>query len=171
MRRSHPTARATGNRPHTRSARRPTHTTSSSCATGSLAPGGTRTPSRLGCPTTSSPRRGSDISPLITASSASRCFHPRPATSDEPVTKVVARVIVTPKPVVNDPQGLTVKQGLVTLGFREVEDVRVGKYIEVAMEAESMHEARERVEAMCRQLLANHIIEDFHFEVDQVVRR
>jgi phosphoribosylformylglycinamidine synthase subunit PurS len=87
------------------------------------------------------------------------------------VTRVVARIIVTPKPVVNDPQGITVKQGLATLGFREVEDVRVGKYIEVAMEAESMHEARERVEAMCRQLLANHIIEDFHFEVDQVVRR
>jgi phosphoribosylformylglycinamidine synthase len=87
------------------------------------------------------------------------------------VIRVVARVIVTPKPVVNDPQGITVKQGLVTLGFREVEDVRVGKYIEVSMEAESMHDARERVEAMCRQLLANHIIEDFHFEVDQVVRR
>jgi phosphoribosylformylglycinamidine synthase PurS subunit len=87
------------------------------------------------------------------------------------VLRVVARVIVTPKPVVNDPQGITVKQGLATLGFREVEDVRVGKYIEVSMEAESMHEARERVESMCRQLLANHIIEDFHFEVDQVVRR
>ena len=85
--------------------------------------------------------------------------------------RVVARVIVTPKPVVNDPQGITVKQGLATLGFREVEDVRVGKYIEVSMEAESVHEARERVEAMCRQLLANHIIEDFHFEIDQVVRR
>jgi len=82
------------------------------------------------------------------------------------VTKVVARVIVTPKPVVNDPQGLTVKQGLVTLGFREVDDVRVGKYIEVSLEAESVHEARERVEAMCRQLLANHVIEDFHFEID-----
>jgi phosphoribosylformylglycinamidine synthase PurS subunit len=82
------------------------------------------------------------------------------------VTKVIARVVVTPKPVVNDPQGLTVKQGLVTLGFREVDDVRIGKYIEVSMEAESMHEARERVEAMCRQLLANHVIEDFHFEVD-----
>jgi phosphoribosylformylglycinamidine synthase len=85
--------------------------------------------------------------------------------------RVVARIIVTPKPVVNDPQGITVKQGLATLGFREVEDVRVGKYIEVSMEAESVHEARERVEAMCRQLLANHIIEDFHFEVDQVIRR
>jgi phosphoribosylformylglycinamidine synthase len=77
-----------------------------------------------------------------------------------------ARVIVTPKPVVNDPQGLTVKQGLATLGFREVEDVRVGKYIEVSLEADSMHEARERVEAMCKQLLANHVIEDFRFEID-----
>ena len=84
---------------------------------------------------------------------------------------MIARIVVTPKPVVNDPQGITVRQGLATLGFREVSNVRVGKYIEVSMEAESMHEARERVEAMCRQLLANHIIEDFHFEVDQVVRR
>jgi phosphoribosylformylglycinamidine synthase len=80
--------------------------------------------------------------------------------------KVVAKVIVTPKPVVNDPQGLTVKQGLATLGFREVEDVRVGKYIEVSLEAENMSEARERVEAMCKQLLANHVIEDFRFEID-----
>jgi phosphoribosylformylglycinamidine synthase PurS subunit len=80
-------------------------------------------------------------------------------------------VIVTPKPVVNDPQGLTVKQGLATLGFREVDDVRVGKYIELTLEADSIHEARERVDAMCRQLLANHVIEDFHFEVDPEGRR
>jgi len=78
---------------------------------------------------------------------------------------MVARVVVTPKPVVNDPQGFTVKQGLATLGFREVSDVRVGKYIEVSLDAASEHEARQRVEAMCRQLLANHVIEDFHFEI------
>jgi phosphoribosylformylglycinamidine synthase PurS subunit len=85
--------------------------------------------------------------------------------------KAVARVVVTPKPVVNDPQGLTVKQGLMTLGFREVDDVRVGKYIEVSLEAESMNDARERVEAMCRQLLANNVIEDFHFEVQHEGRQ
>ncbi|MDQ6720571.1 MAG: phosphoribosylformylglycinamidine synthase subunit PurS [Candidatus Dormibacteraeota bacterium] len=79
---------------------------------------------------------------------------------------MIARVIVTPKPVVNDPQGITVKQGLTTLGFREVSDVRVGKYIEVSLDAASEHEARQRVEAMCRQLLANHVIEDFRFEVE-----
>lgn len=79
---------------------------------------------------------------------------------------MIARVIVTPKPVVNDPQGVTVKQGLATLGFREVSDVRVGKYIEVSLDAANETEARQRVEAMCRQLLANHVIEDFHFEIE-----
>jgi phosphoribosylformylglycinamidine synthase PurS subunit len=82
------------------------------------------------------------------------------------VTRAVARVIVTPKPVVNDPQGITVKQGLASLGFREVTDVRVGKYIEVSLNAANEREARERVEAMCKQLLANHVIEDFRFEIE-----
>ncbi|HXM73218.1 MAG TPA: phosphoribosylformylglycinamidine synthase subunit PurS [Candidatus Dormibacteraeota bacterium] len=80
---------------------------------------------------------------------------------------MIARIIVTPKPVVNDPQGITVKQGLATLGFREVSDVRVGKYIELSLEGSSEHEARQRVEAMCKQLLANHVIEDYRFEIDK----
>ena len=73
--------------------------------------------------------------------------------------------------MVNDPQGLTVKQGLATLGFGEVNDVRVGKYIEVNLDTSSEHEARERVEAMCRQLLANHVIEDFRFELEPERKR
>jgi phosphoribosylformylglycinamidine synthase len=84
---------------------------------------------------------------------------------------LIARIVVTPKPVVNDPQGITVKQGLATLGFREVSDVRVGKYIEVSLEASSEHEARQRVESMCQQLLANHVIEDYHFEIEPDGRR
>ena len=79
---------------------------------------------------------------------------------------MIARVIVTPKPVVNDPQGLTVKQGLASLGFSEVSDVRVGKYIEVNLDTSSEHEARRQVEDMCRQLLANHVIEDFRFDLE-----
>jgi phosphoribosylformylglycinamidine synthase PurS subunit len=81
------------------------------------------------------------------------------------VSRLIARVIVTPKPVVNDPQGITVKNGLVSLGFREVSDVRVGKYIEVSLEGASEQEARKQVEAMCSQLLANHVIEDYRFEI------
>jgi phosphoribosylformylglycinamidine synthase len=81
------------------------------------------------------------------------------------MAKVIARVIVTPKPVVNDPQGITVRQGLSALGFAEVSDVRIGKYIEVSLDASTEHEARRRVELMCNQLLANHVIEDFRFEI------
>ena len=84
---------------------------------------------------------------------------------------MIARIVVTPKPVVNDPQGITVKQGLAILGFSEVSDVRVGKYIEVSLEASSEHEARQRVESMCKQLLANHVIEDYHFEIEPGGRR
>ncbi len=79
---------------------------------------------------------------------------------------MIARVIVTPKPVVNDPQGITVRQGLAALGFAEVSDVRVGKYIEVNLDAATEREARDRVEAMCKQLLANHVIEDYRFDVE-----
>jgi phosphoribosylformylglycinamidine synthase subunit PurS len=79
---------------------------------------------------------------------------------------VRARVVVVPKPVVNDPQGVTVRQGLNALGFAEVADVRVGKYIEVSLDGESVESARARVDEMCRRLLANQVIEDYHFELD-----
>ena len=84
---------------------------------------------------------------------------------------MIAKIVVTPKPVVNDPQGITVRQGLATLGFREVSDVRIGKYIEVSLEADTEHQARQRVEAMCKQLLANHVIEDYRFEIETDGRR
>ena len=70
-----------------------------------------------------------------------------------------------PKPVVNDPQGATVRQGLQALGFAEVVDVRVGKYIEVTLDTVSPEEARNRVEEMCRRLIANRVIEDFRFDL------
>lgn len=79
---------------------------------------------------------------------------------------MIARVVVTPKPVVNDPQGVTVRHGLQSLGFSEVADVRVGKYIEVTFDAESPAAGRERAEEMCRKLLANHVIEDYRVHVD-----
>jgi len=80
---------------------------------------------------------------------------------------LIARVIVTPKAVVSDPQGVTVKLALGALGFDDVEDVRVGKYIEVRLAAESDAEAGERVEQMCRKLLANHVIEDYRYTISQ----
>ena len=78
---------------------------------------------------------------------------------------MIARVVVMPKPVVNDPQGATVRQGLNALGFGEVGDVRVGKYIEVRLDGASEEEVRARVDQMCRRLLANQVIEDYRFEL------
>ena len=79
---------------------------------------------------------------------------------------MIARVVIVPKPGVNDPQGVTVRQGLNALGFDEVADVRVGKYIEVRLSGTSAEDAPRRVEEMCRRLLANQVIEDFRFEVE-----
>jgi phosphoribosylformylglycinamidine synthase PurS subunit len=71
-------------------------------------------------------------------------------------------VVVVLKPVVNDPQGLVVRDGLHRLGFPEVRSVRVGKYLELEVEGEDEASVRAQVEAMCEQLLRNTVIEDSH---------
>jgi phosphoribosylformylglycinamidine synthase len=80
----------------------------------------------------------------------------------------LARVYVSLKPTVNDPQGLTIADGLRSLGFAEVEGVRAGKYIEIRMDAASVEAARVRVDSMCDRLLANPIIESYCFDVEEV---
>ncbi|HLF71858.1 MAG TPA: phosphoribosylformylglycinamidine synthase subunit PurS [Dehalococcoidia bacterium] len=81
----------------------------------------------------------------------------------------LARVYVSLKPTVNDPQGLTIADGLRSLGFSEVEGVRAGKYIEIRLTAASAAQARDRVDAMCDKLLANPIIESYRFDVEELV--
>ncbi len=78
----------------------------------------------------------------------------------------LARVYVSLKPTVNDPQGITIADGLRSLGFAEVEGVRAGKYIEVRLTAASAEEAGRRVDAMCDRLLANPVIEMYRFEIE-----
>lgn len=77
----------------------------------------------------------------------------------------VARVYVTLKPTVNDPQGLTIKGGLHSLGFASVQSVRAGKYMEITVDAKDKGEAEAAVTEMCRKLLANPVIEEFRVEV------
>ncbi len=77
----------------------------------------------------------------------------------------LARVYVTLKPTVNDPQGLTIRGGLHTLGFETVEGVRAGKYLEIRLEGVDRASAEAQVTEMCRRLLANPVIEDFRFEL------
>jgi phosphoribosylformylglycinamidine synthase len=79
-----------------------------------------------------------------------------------------ARIDVMLKPLVNDPQGLAVRDGLHALGFAGVTTVRVGKHIEVTLSAESAAAADSAARAMCEQLLANPVLEGFTFEVGEV---
>ncbi|MSQ61711.1 MAG: phosphoribosylformylglycinamidine synthase subunit PurS [Dehalococcoidia bacterium] len=78
----------------------------------------------------------------------------------------LARVEVTLKLTVNDPQGNTVKGALASLGFDGVSAVRVGKHMEIRLTAEGAAEAERRVEEMCRQLLANPVIEQYRFTIE-----
>ncbi len=76
-----------------------------------------------------------------------------------------ADVYVTLKPVVNDPQGLAVRDGLHMLGYDEVGAVRAGKYIQVWLEAERESDAEKRMTEMCDKLLANPVIEQYRFNL------
>ena len=77
----------------------------------------------------------------------------------------LARVYVTLKQTVNDPQGLTIKGGLHSLGFAAVESVRAGKYLEITLDGSDRASAEAQVTEMCRKLLANPVIEDFRYEL------
>ncbi len=75
-----------------------------------------------------------------------------------------ARVVVTLKKSVLDPQGLAVGRALGSLGFSEVKDVRLGKIIELEIDGQDPAEAKKRVEQMCEKLLANTVIEEYRVE-------
>ena len=79
----------------------------------------------------------------------------------------LARVYVTLKPTVNDPQGLTIRGALHSLGFADVDSVRAGKYMEIQVNASKRKDAEAQVSEMCRKLLANPVIEEFRFELEE----
>ena len=81
------------------------------------------------------------------------------------MTEYGIEVRVTPRRGILDPQGKAVGGALSSLGFGGVGEVHVGRLIVFSLEAESEAEARERVDAMCRQLLANPVTEDFDVTV------
>jgi phosphoribosylformylglycinamidine synthase len=78
----------------------------------------------------------------------------------------LARVYVTPKTGVLDPQGKAVQHSLHALGYPEVTEVRIGKYLEVHLAEVSRESAEMRLREMCERLLANRVIEDYRFEID-----
>ena len=80
----------------------------------------------------------------------------------------LAKIYVTLKPAVNDPQGQTVLGSLTQLGFVSVEDVRVGKYLEVMINESDQARAREVAAGICDKLLANPVIEEYRFDLQEL---
>ncbi len=79
-----------------------------------------------------------------------------------------AKVYVTIKQNVLDPQGSAVRGSLGAIGFDEVASVRIGKYMELELTAAGREAAEERVKAMCEKLLANTVVEDYRFELEEL---
>lgn len=81
------------------------------------------------------------------------------------MTMIKATVYVTIKQSVLDPQGNAVQGALHSMGFEEVGQVRIGKYLELELDTDNREEAEERLKAMCEKLLANTVVEDYRFEL------
>ena len=75
------------------------------------------------------------------------------------------KIFVSLKQGVLDPQGKAIERSLHTFGYDEVRDVRVGKFLELEVDAASREAAETRVREMCDKLLANPVIEDYRFEI------
>lgn len=80
----------------------------------------------------------------------------------------LARVFVTYKSTVSDPESLTIQGGLAALGFKSVTDVHAGKYIEIQLDEDKHGNARREITKMCNKLLANPIIEDYRFDLEEI---
>ena len=76
------------------------------------------------------------------------------------------KVYITPRQGILDPQGRAIEHSLKSLGFNNVGQARMGKYIELDVAADSAAEAAAEVKRMCEELLANTVIEDYRFEVE-----
>ena len=77
------------------------------------------------------------------------------------------KVEVRLKPAILDPQGKTVKSALSSMGFSSVEDVRMGKLIELAIKGSDKKKVEADLHVMCKKLLANPIIEDYSFTIEE----
>lgn len=78
---------------------------------------------------------------------------------------LIAKVYITLKKGILDPQGKAVKKALHSLEYAEVKEVRVGKYIELTFEDGDISLLKDKVDEMCKKILTNPIIEDYTFEI------
>lgn len=81
-----------------------------------------------------------------------------------------SKINISIRKTILDPQGKAVEHSLKSLGFETIEDTRIGKYVELQINAKSKKEAEEISEEACRKLLANPVMEDYSYEVFENVR-
>lgn len=79
-----------------------------------------------------------------------------------------ARIYITLRSSVLDPAGTAVESGLQQMGYEGVNEVRIGKYVEMNLTAKNQEDAKTQLEQMCDRLLANPVIENYCFELDQI---
>jgi phosphoribosylformylglycinamidine synthase PurS subunit len=77
-----------------------------------------------------------------------------------------AKIIITPKKAVLDPQGKTVQNALTHMGYTGIGAVHVGKYLEVELTGADKEAARKQIDEACHRILSNPVIEDYHFEIE-----
>ena len=80
-----------------------------------------------------------------------------------------ARIYVTLRSSVLDPAGTAVQSGIEQMGYTSVEGVRIGKYIEMNLTAKDEAEVKSQLDVICDRLLANPVIENYRFEIEQLV--
>ena len=79
---------------------------------------------------------------------------------------MLAKIYITLKKDVLDPQGSVIANSLKSLGFNNIEDVRQGKFIEIKLDSENKESANKQLNDMCEKLLANLVIEDYKVEIE-----
>ena len=77
-----------------------------------------------------------------------------------------AKIIITPKKAVLDPQGKTVQNALAHMGYSGVGAVHVGKYLEIEIDRAGSAAARKQIDEACHKILSNPVIEDYRFEIE-----
>lgn len=77
-----------------------------------------------------------------------------------------AKIIITPKKAVLDPQGKTVQNALEHMGYAGIGSVRVGKYLEVELNGNDKSSYQQQIDEACHKILSNPVIEDYRFEIE-----
>jgi phosphoribosylformylglycinamidine synthase subunit PurS len=81
---------------------------------------------------------------------------------------IKARIYITLKEQVADPQGIAIKHALESLHFKEVEKARMGKVVTLMLNTKSKKKAGEDIDKMCKKILANPVTEEYKFELEEI---